>query len=157
MSIWLYANIVLFLVVLFTLDYSFSNLPIHIIIGLTGLFFVLFNWTRHAVFSTIRESKDRSKKIKLANISKKIYPFHRYVGSASLLFIIVHAWVIFDTYGFIWTSWKMMSGIIAGTTLLIMVLTGWLRLFFPSGRKRKAHLYTGFILFFLIVIHTVLF
>ncbi|MHA6251762.1 hypothetical protein [Oceanobacillus sp. CAU 1775] len=157
MSIWLYINILLFLIVLLSIDYSFIDLPLHIILGLVGLFLVLFNWTRHAVFSTIRQTEKRSKKIRLAKISKKIYPFHRYVGTISLLFIIAHAWVIFDTYGFQPSSWKMLSGIAASFVLLTMVISGWLRLYLPSGRKRRIHLYTGFTLFFFIVIHTVLF
>src|SRR5699024_1391354 len=124
MSFWLYINILLFLAVITMLDYPYTQLPLHIIFGLAGLFLVLFNWTRHAVFSTIRQSKDRKKKIKLANLSKRIYPFHRWVGSTAFLIIIVHAWLIIGKYGFLATSWKMLSGIAAGVILLAMVATG---------------------------------
>src|SRR5699024_2202629 len=114
MSFWLYINILLFLAVTMLLDYPYAQLPIHILFGLAGLFFVLFNWTRHAVFSTIRQSNDRKKKIRLAKLSKRIYPFHRWVGSTALLLIIVHAWLIISRYGFLATSWKMLSGMAAG-------------------------------------------
>ena len=157
MSSWLYINILLLITVFLTLNYAPSELPVHIIFGLGGLLLVLFNWTRHAVFSTIRNSNDRQKKIHLATISKKILPFHRWTGTTALVLIIVHAWIILSKYGFLWTSWKLISGIAAGVILLLMVATGWLRLYWPSRRRRWAHIIIGFILFFLIAIHTLIF
>lgn len=157
MSIWLYINIFLLLTVLFMLNTPLLQAPIHIVFGLLGLFLFLINWTRHAIFSTIRKTPERKKKIRLANISKRIYPFHRWVGSLSLVVILLHAFFVIERFGFMWTNWKMFSGLSAALVLTFMVLTGWLRLYFPSGRKRKAHLYIGFILFYLVALHTILF
>lgn len=157
MSIWLYLNLLLFIIVLLTLDYNYAHLPIHIILGLAGLFLILFNWTRHAFFSTIRNTSDRKKKIKLATISKWIYPFHRWIGTTALILIILHATIIIHRFGFLWTNMKMWSGIGAIIILICMVLSGWLRLYFPSVKKRRAHIIFGFLLFYFIVIHTVLF
>src|SRR5699024_12346418 len=51
---------------------------IHTIIGGTALSLILYNWTRHAVFSTIRYSYVSSKrKIRLATLSKCILPVHK--------------------------------------------------------------------------------
>ena len=157
MSAWLYINILVILIVLLTVDYSFTALPLHIIFGLTGLILVLFNWTRHAVFSTIRNTSDRNKKIRLAAISKRIVPFHRWIGSTAFILILTHAVLIINKYGFLVTSWKMISGILAGVFLTGMVATGWLRYYLPSGNRRKAHIIFGFLLFFLVAIHTIIF
>lgn len=157
MSIWFFLNASLIVLVITTLHYQLNELPIHILFGLGGFILVLFNWTRHAVFSTIRSSDNRKKKIRLANISKKILPFHRWIGTTALILIIIHAWIIFSEYGFLSSSWKMLSGIVAGIFLLGMVATGWLRFYLPSRRRRWAHIIIGFLLFFLIAIHTLVF
>ncbi|MCF3942136.1 hypothetical protein [Oceanobacillus alkalisoli] len=157
MSIWLYINILLFITVLFSLADQYAHLPIHIMFGLAGLFLILFNWTRHAFFSTIRNTPDRKKKIKLATISKRIYPFHRWVGTTALLLIILHAAIIIHRFGFLWMNMKMWSGVGAIITLICMVLSGWFRLYFPSVKKRRMHIIFGFLLFFFVALHTVLF
>lgn len=157
MSLWLYTNILLFVIVIFNLSYPLTQLPIHIVLGLSGLFLILFNWSRHAVFSTIRNATDRKKKIRLANISKRVYPFHRWVGSTALVLIIFHAGIIFHRYGFHSANLKLWSGILAGIVLLLMVLSGWLRLYFPSVKKRRVHIYLGLLLFFMVAIHTIIF
>ena len=157
MSVWLYANIILIIIVITTIDYQLSALPVHVIFGLLGFILVLFNWTRHAFFSTIRNTRHRSKKIRLAAISKKILPFHRWVGSTALVFIITHAVLIIKKYGFLVSNWKMLSGLAAGIILLAMVATGWLRYYLPSGSRRRAHIIIGFILFFFVAFHTLLF
>lgn len=157
MSLWLYVNIFLMLLVIITIDHHIAALPVHIVFGLAGLFLVLFNWTRHAVFSTIRNTADRQKKIRLAAISKKVLPFHRWIGSAAFILIITHAVLIINKYGFLASSWKMLSGITAGILLLAMVTTGWLRYYLPSGGRRRAHIIIGFLLFFSIAFHTLFF
>lgn len=157
MSMWLYINILLFSVVLFSVSYPLTELPIHVLVGLAGLFLVLFNWTRHAFFSTIRNTHSRKKKIRLANISKRILPFHRWIGTTALLLILLHAGLVIQKYGFIGTNIKVISGILAGIALGFMVLTGWLRFYLPSGKKRRAHIFFGFLLFFLVAVHTVIF
>ncbi len=157
MNSWLYVNILLFLYVIVTIGSQYTDTPPHIIFGVSGLFFILFNWTRHAFFSTIRKTTDRKKKIRLATISKRVYPFHRWSGSLALLLIVLHAMFILERYGIIWDSFKMISGMVAIIFLFLMVLTGWLRLYFPSVKKRKAHILFGFLLVFSVIFHTVFF
>lgn len=157
MSTWLYINLLFVIIIVIKLSGSLEQLPAHIGFGLGGLMLAVFNWTRHAVFSTIRNSNDRKKKIRLANISKKILPYHRWTGTAALLLIGFHAYFVLEVYGFPLANQKVLSGLAAGIVLTVMVITGWMRLFFPSVRKRWVHLSTGFVLFFFLVLHTIFF
>lgn len=155
MNKWFYFNLILLIFAVWKIADRIP-LPLHILFGALGLMLVLFNWTRHAVFSTIRNTPDRQKKIKLAKISRKIVPFHRYIGSTALILIIIHATLVINRYGgFYWQNFKMISGILTGTVLICMVASGWLRLIWPSGRKRTVHIWLGLALFFMIAIHLV--
>lgn len=156
MSKWFIIN---FLVLLYTtIKLIVHPIPltfkIPMIMGFLGLLFFLFNWTRHAVFSTIRETQERETKIKLAQMSKKVLPYHRWTGSAALLFILIHAAYVAEKYGgFSIFHIKMATGLAAGLCLFLMVVSGWVRLFHPTVRMRKIHLYLGMTLFFTIVLH----
>ncbi|WP_163971892.1 hypothetical protein [Oceanobacillus halotolerans] len=158
MSKWFYANIVLVGIAIWHVisKSSFSGVPIHLLAGLLGALFVLFNWTRQAVFSTIRNTPDRNVKIKLASLSKKIVPYHRWVGTLALVIIIIHAILVIHLYGFYWENPTFLSGFVTGIALVGMVTTGWLRLIKPSVKKRRAHIYFGMALFFLLAIHIIL-
>ncbi|WP_085992604.1 hypothetical protein [Oceanobacillus senegalensis] len=158
MSKWFYANIFLLLLVLYQVmtHYTFSTLSLPVLFGLIGFLFYLFNWTRNAMFSSIRTTPDRKRKIKLANISKKVLPFHRWTGTSALIFIILHAVFIIKWYGFSYSITKMVVGLIACLNLFLLVGTGWLRLFKPTGKLRKIHLGLGLSLFFLISLHLIL-
>ncbi|WP_461178770.1 hypothetical protein [Virgibacillus ainsalahensis] len=157
MSKWFYFNLMVLALALWNVigGSRFPIIHLHILFGLAGLLFVLFNWTRHAVFSTIRHSPDREKKIKLATISKKVLVFHRWTGTLALVFIIIHVALVINRYGFFWENLKMVSGLVTGIFLISMVVTGWMRLIRPSGRKRRAHLRLGMVLFFLIMLHLI--
>ncbi|MGY0694218.1 DUF6529 family protein [Virgibacillus sp. FSP13] len=158
MNKWFYLNLLLFIAAIWQVI-RINPLPgmqLHIFLGLLGLLFFLFNWTRHAVFSTIRNTPKRETKIKLANLSKRIVPYHRWTGTAALIIIIIHAILVIHRYG-LQLGWsKMAVGSVAGILLIGMVTTGWLRLFRPSIRKRKLHLYLGMSLFLLIFVHLLL-
>lgn len=131
-----------------------TSQPIRIFsLGFWDYCFFLFNWTRHAVFSTIRTSSNRPAKIRWVNLSKVIRPYHRWIGTSALVMIIIHAVLIIQRYGIYWTSTKMLSGLFALTTLIAVVLSGWYRLVKPSGWIRRLHLRLGLLLFVLIVLH----
>src|SRR5690625_368309 len=105
MSYWFLLNtILLFIAIWKILSHPF--LTLHIIIGAMAFLFYLFNWTRNAVFSTIRSLDHRQKKIKWANISKKILPYHRWIGTSALLFSIIHAVLVVNKFGFYFQSGK---------------------------------------------------
>jgi len=135
---------------------GFPYIPVYIVFGFIGVLLIMMNWTRHAVFSTIRSSTDRQRKIKYANYSKKIIPYHRWIGTSALLVIIIHASFVISAYGYPITHLKFSSGLITGIVLSGMVISGWLRLIWPSKRKRLTHLYLGLTMFFLIVTHILL-
>ncbi|MEK4801627.1 hypothetical protein MHI02_08810 [Oceanobacillus sp. FSL K6-0118] len=155
MSKWFYWNTALLVIVIVRVVtyFSFPKLTLPIIFGLIGFLFFLFNWTRNAVFSTIRNVDDRKTKIKLANLSKKVMPFHRYTGTIALVIIIIHVFFIGYWYGFSFTNIKMIFGLLALINLIFMVMTGWWRLMKPTGKLRRIHLRLGISLFFLITLH----
>lgn len=136
--------------------YSYPNIGVHIWFGIIGAIFILYNWTRHAVFKTIRNVQSRRTKIWLANISKRVVTIHRWTGNIALVILSIHAFLVISRYGFSFQHTKMVFGLIALSILAIQVLTGWLRLFKPTIQLRFFHLYTGMVLFFLIWIHILL-
>ncbi|MEC5423124.1 hypothetical protein QGM71_06370 [Virgibacillus sp. C22-A2] len=158
MNKWFYFNFFVIVLAAWNLinKQLFSNFQPHLLFGTVGLVFILFNWTRHAVFSTIRSSSDRNKKIRFANLSKKVLPFHRWIGTSALIFIGIHAAFVINTYGFQWQNMKLASGILTALVLSGVVITGWMRRIRPSGRKRMAHLRLGIVMFFLVLMHLIL-
>ncbi|MBP2079866.1 ferric reductase-like transmembrane domain-containing protein [Oceanobacillus polygoni] len=158
MSKWFYFNIILLLLSIWQVvnHFSFPILSIPILFGFIGFLLFLFNWTRNAVFSTIRNTPDRKTKIKFVNISKKVMPFHRWTGTLALVFILLHAISIFYWYGFSFQNSKMVVGLLALLNLILMVITGWWRLIKPTGKLRRTHLRLGIALFFLIGLHLLL-
>lgn len=153
MSIWFFINFVVFIFAIWKI--STGHLGIQIIFGGLGLLFVLYNWTRHAVFSTIRSNISRKRKIKYATFSKKVLPIHKYTGSTALLLIIIHSSFIFYFFGFQLTNMKMLTGLFAGITLTFVVLTGWLRFIRTTYHRRIVHLVLGYCLFSFIVLHLI--
>src|SRR5690625_3228174 len=154
MSKWFFFNVAMFLFVLWKL--RTGHFGIHILFGTLGLFFFLYNWTRHAVFSMIRPDISRERKIKYANLSKKVLPIHKYTGSAALIFIIIHAGFVLSLYGLQLHNIKLMSGILAGLTLIALVTSGWMRWFKTTYLIRMVHLSLGFTLFFFVLLHLLL-
>ncbi|MFA1820332.1 hypothetical protein ACDX78_09125 [Virgibacillus oceani] len=157
MNKWYFINLFILIFALWNVltHYSFPNLLIHISLGLLGLMLILFNWTRHAMYSTIRDSPDRKNKIKIAQLIKKDMPFHRWTGTAALLVILMHGSTAIHRFGFQWGNGKFLSGLFASLILAGVVTTGWMRRVRPTGKKRMAHLYLGLSLIFLIIAHLI--
>ena len=156
MNKWFYFNFCLFLVGIWNISQHDSFPTLHVWIGFLALVLFLSNWTRHAMFSTLRSSIDRKRKIKYANMSKRILPFHKWIGTTALLVVIIHFIFIMRVFSFQLTNLKMMSGLIALVALSLMALSGWLRLYWPTPFKRMTHLRVGLSLFFLILAHLLL-
>lgn len=154
MNRWFYFNLMLLLFA--TWKVLTGAFGLHIIMGTIGFLLVLFNWTRHAVFATIRESSDRTKKIKYANISKRALPFHKWTGSLGLLFILIHGSLVIQQFGFHLVNKKIATGLIAAIALFSLVVSGWIRWLKTTVVKRYVHLALGFTVFFLIIIHLLL-
>ena len=151
MSKWFFINLGVFFFALWKL--STTYIGVHTLFGALGLFFFLYNWTRHAVFSTIRSNISRQRKIKYANLSKKALPIHKYTGTAALIFIIIHAGLVLSIFGLQFHSWKMVSGLLAGFTFVALVTSGWIRWFKTTYTIRIIHLSLGFTLFILVLLH----
>ncbi len=155
MNKWFYINLSVFVLALWNVftHFSFPGLLLHISLGLLGMMLILFNWTRHAMYSTIRSSHDRQKKIKIAQLIKKDMPFHRWTGTAALIIILFHGTSAIHHFGFQWNNLKFLSGLLAVFILAGVVVTGWMRRIRPTGLKRRAHLYFGISLILLITVH----
>lgn len=144
-------------VLLFAFWKVFSNyISVHILFGALGLLFFLYNWTRHAVFSTIRSNISRTRKIKYANLSKLVLPFHKWTGSTAFVFIIIHGVLGLQRFGLQLSNWKVVSGLVAGLVLVSVVGFGWLRWYRTTVKRRYIHLILGYCLFILVVLHLVL-
>ena len=158
MSNWFYLNFILLLLAIWKVvtHFSFPELSLQVLLGLIGFSFFLFNWTRNAMFSTIRTVPDRKIKIRLVNVSKKVIPFHRWTGTAALTFILLHGGTIIYRYGFSFQNGKMLVGLLSLITLVFLVISGWMRLIKPSVKLRKVHLRLGMLLFFLVGWHLLL-
>ncbi|MFC3419354.1 hypothetical protein ACFOLA_07715 [Salinicoccus hispanicus] len=158
MSIWFLLNGMLFIWAVWNVAFGLSNHSsyIHILLGFAGFLLFIFNWTRNAVFSTIRNAESRQTRIRLAKMSKRIRPYHRWVGTSALIIIILHGSVITHLYGFNLTNMKILTGFLASINLFILVLSGWYRLLIdPRSRIRKLHIRLGISMFILVVIHSI--
>lgn len=155
MNKWFYLNFLLLLLAgwKFFSNPQFPIIRVSVLFGFLGFILLLFNWTRHAFYSTIRLAKDRQKKIAYANVSKKARPFHRWTGTIALLIVSVHMVLVMNRMNFNFNGIKAWSGLLTLLVVLSLVVSGWLRLFWPSGPKRLIHLYLGISLFFLLIIH----
>jgi hypothetical protein len=107
------------------------------------------------MYSTIRESRDRKKKIKIAQLIKKDMPFHRWTGTAALIIIAGHGSIVIYQFGFQWGNGKMLSGIVAILILMMVVISGWMRRVKPTGKKRMVHLYLGLTLIIAVIVHLI--
>ncbi|WP_042148819.1 hypothetical protein [Paucisalibacillus sp. EB02] len=158
MSKWFLFNFILLIILLWTVisHFSFPNLQTHIWFGLAGALLFLYNWTRNAVFETIRNVPNRKTKVRLARLSKRVVTVHRWTGNIALAAILVHGSLVVYQYGFTIYNNKMLVGVLAFVALVFQITTGWLRLYKPTIKLRYFHLYTGMILFFLIFLHIIL-
>jgi hypothetical protein len=158
MSKWFIFNFMFLMILLWNVlgHFSFPNLQIHIWFGIVGALLFLYNWTRNAVFETIRNVPNRKTKVRLAKFSRRVVTIHRWTGNFALLAILVHGLLVVNHYGFTIHNNKMVVGLLALLVLSFQIVTGWLRLFKPTIKLRFIHLYGGMILFFLILLHIVL-
>src|SRR5699024_11743049 len=64
----------------------------------------------------------RKRKIKYAQLSKKVLPIHKYTGSSALVVLIVHASYVLYYFGWQSMNPKMLSGLLAIVVLSFVVL-----------------------------------
>src|SRR5699024_2896403 len=136
MSVWFLFNAALLIWAVWnvTAGLSAHTAYVHILLGFAGFLFFIFNWTRNAVFSTIRNAESRATKVRLARMSKRIVPYHRWTGTTALVLIILHGMSI--------------------VTLFILVLSGWYRLLFDASLKiRRLHIGLGISMFCFTALH----
>lgn len=128
----------------------------HVILGAIGFLFFIYNWTRHAIYSSIRSDMSREWRVKFAQLSKKKLRFHKYTGTTALIFILLHGYFVLSIFNFQWQNVNLLSGLLAGITLLLLVITGWIRFFKTTYAIRLIHLGLGLTLFTLVTVHVLL-
>jgi hypothetical protein len=154
MSKWFFLNGVVLVFALYHIVVGYNGF--HMVLGGLGVLFILYNWTRHAMFATIRSNISRERKIKFARISKKALPFHKWTGTSALIIVLFHAMLVYKRYGFHLNFPKMTSGLLASGILTCVVLTGWQRWYRTTVNRRFVHWTLGFILFGCVVLHVFL-
>lgn len=154
MSKWFYIN---FIIIIITI-WKFLTSPISTIhiLGFIGFALFMFNWMRHAMFSTIRSKIPRKKKLIFAKFSKKAMPFHRWIGTVALIIIFLHAYTVIKLYGFQPNNYKMTFGLMALIIMIFVVIFGWIRQLRTTVRRRILHLSFAFTLFYIVIIHIIL-
>ncbi|CAM4256727.1 hypothetical protein [Lacicoccus alkaliphilus] len=156
MSIWFLLNGALVIWAAWNVVQSLAvhSVHHHILLGFAGFLLFIFNWTRNAVFATIRKVDDRAVKIKLARFSKKIMPYHRWIGTLSFVLIALHALTVIHLYGFNPGSMKILTGLLASVNLFILVLSGWYsQLIRHNLKSRRVHIGLGISMFILTALH----
>lgn len=153
MSKWFFINLAVLLFATWKVTTGYVGL--HVIIGAMGLLLVLYNWTRHAVYSTIRSNINRERKIKFAKMTKSVRKYHQWVGTYSLLFILFHGLFALYQYNFHLNNFKVISGLIAMIILAGVVITGWRRKWKKTRHQHIIHLSFGFGMFAFILIHLI--
>ncbi|WP_174616166.1 hypothetical protein [Virgibacillus ihumii] len=152
MNYWFILNIALFMVsvILYIRDPSLA-----VLVAVSGLVFILFNWNMHAIFSKIRSLNSRNDRIKIAAHARKIMPFHLMIGNIGLIFIILHVLLIIQQYGITYVTYKAASGGIAFAGLIGVLFSGYLRRKKATGKRRRAHLQLSMLLFFMMALHVI--
>src|SRR5690625_1115820 len=124
--------------------------------GLLGFLFIMFNWTRQAVFKTIRDSPYREQKIRFANFSKRVLPLHKWNGTIALILILIHSIFVIQMYGLLLTNKKIITELFAIIFLIFLVVYVCFRWLKTTPIRRYVHWGLGFTIFFLIIVHIIL-
>ncbi len=154
MSVWFGINL---LVLIYTIwKVSTGMMSIHIWFGFFSFLVLLYNWTRHAFFATIRSNIPRSRKIAFAQLSKRALPYHKWTGTLAFLLMVIHMSIVIHTFGFQPSSMKMWSGLCAAIIFGGVALFGWLRWYRTTVLRRYVHWILAFCLFIIACIHVFL-
>ncbi|HZW68072.1 MAG TPA: hypothetical protein VFF20_05665 [Pseudogracilibacillus sp.] len=151
MSKWFFINTMIFILVIWKV--TSGQVTSHRIIGGLGMLFILYNWTRHAVFSTIRSNISRERKIKFAQLSKKALPFHKWTGTSALILILLHLGLVLGYFPLQIHNPKIVTGIIALFILINLVLFGWLRHIRTTVKRRYIHWTLAYLIIFASLVH----
>src|SRR5699024_10847701 len=80
-----------------------------------------------------------------------------WTGMSAFIILIYHVYLAIDLYGFNLGITKVFSGLFGLIILTGIVIFGWLRWFKASYIKRMIHLWLGLLLFFLIIVHVLIY
>lgn len=151
MSNWFYINFIILIFVIWKV--SSGPLVSYTILGGLGMMFILYNWTRQAMFATLRSNISRQRKIKYAMMAKKALPFHKWTGSIALVIIVLHLTFVLQYFPFQLNNPKIMSGLFALLALCGVVLFGWLRYLRTTVVRRYVHWTFAYLVILFAILH----
>lgn len=151
MNKWFVINFIIFIFILWKV--GTGSLMLHTIVGGLGILFILYNWMRHAVFTAIRSNMSRQRKIKLATISKKLLPLHKWTGSTALVLISLHLLFVSRYFPLQIMNIKVFSGLLAFLALIGVVTFGWMRHLRTTVARRYIHWTFAYAVIILAVVH----
>lgn len=151
MSKWFYINFIFLLFVIWKV--TSHQIILHTFLGGLGMLFILYNWTRQAMFATLRSNISRKRKIKFARLSKKALPFHKWTGSTALVIIALHVKFVLHYFPYQLNNPKIASGSLALLTLCGVVLFGWLRFIRTTVIRRYVHWTLAYLVIIFALIH----
>src|SRR5699024_11751350 len=123
----------------------------------TALTLIVYYRTSHAVFSTLRSpTVSTQRKISMATLSKRVLPFHKWTGSLALVIAVIHIVLVLQSYGLQIRQFKQASGLLSVSTLILLVLLGWLRWYKTTVRRRYIHWTLGYISMCIIFLHVII-
>lgn len=146
---WFIINI---LVVVSTSVYIWVLHPADSVIVALGQLFsqiaiILFtiNINMYFIFLVIRNVKERSIKISLAKISRKMMKSHQLLAITGAIFIVIHVLIMMTKLGGVlgFASGKFIAGYMSFALLLVTIGAGYLRDKKSSKFRRKFHMYSA--------------
>lgn len=146
---WIFVN---FLVVSGTSIYIWVLNPVDSAVVALGQLFsqlaiILFiiNINMYFIFLVIRKSKQRSMKISLAKISRKMMKSHRLLGITGAIMIVFHVTIMVTKLGSVigLSSGKFIAGYVSVSFLISTLFAGYLRHKKASKFRRKFHLFSA--------------
>lgn len=107
-----------------------------------AILFFLVNVNMYFIFLVIRKSKQRSVKVALAKISRKMMKFHIHIAVIGTSLILVHAGVMLTQMGqyISYAHPKMLAGYMSIVMLAVTLIGGYRRRQRATGFRRRFHL-----------------
>lgn len=107
-----------------------------------AILFFLVNVNMYFIFLVIRKSKQRSVKVALAKISRKMMKFHIHIAVIGTSLILVHAGVMLTQMGqyISYAHPKMLAGYMSIVMLTVTLIGGYRRRQRATGFRRRFHL-----------------
>ncbi|MFA9555851.1 hypothetical protein ACERII_00890 [Evansella sp. AB-rgal1] len=131
-----------------------ASLSLSAFTGYIALLIALCNGFIYFLFLFIRKSKYRKQKLSVAKLARSWMKTHRPLGFICAIFVILHITFVLLSGTFA-LSPKEVSGILAATLFVLLILSGWLRHRKATGRRKRNHRSIAFLFLFFVLLHII--